>query len=496
MKKVYGLLFFIFIVVAGKANNIQISNISVAFPNITFSIQWDNSWNTTNNINPLYPNNWDGAWVFIKYQNSIDNIWKHATVSATASDHTIDGTTLEINTVSDGMGVFIRRSAAGAGNIGITTVTLKLNTLIGEGNFNFRVFGTEVVYIPQGNFQLGDGNAPSSGYFASLNIDQAKQTGGIAAGGIYISSPAVPAAYPMGYNAFYLMKYEISNEQWVDFLNTLTYAQQAARVDFAPNAAANGFAYAQTINSFADNIIKIQESGLNNTKPAVYGCDYDNDNVYNESTDGQNIANPLLSKADVYAYLDWSGLRPMTDLEFEKACRGSLARVLNECAWGSATINAKTRTNLTNGGQPNESFTGTIVDGLCMANSNINAAHGPARCGVFATGSSGRASSGAGFYGNMELSGNAWEIVVNADATGVAYTGNHGDGELTVGGDNNVTGWPSGSLAGAPNGTRIRGGSWLEISGYQAYLSISYRGIDQGIARGINVGGRGARTAQ
>jgi len=476
-------------------SNVQISNISVAYPNISFTIQWDNSWNTTNNINPLYPNNWDGVWIFIKYQNNIDNLWKHAKVSNLSGDHTIDGGILEINPAADSMGVFIRRTAAGAGNISATNVTLKMGPLTGSGNFNFRVFGTEVVYIPTGNFQLGDGNVSGTNYFTGQDITSTKQTSGIAAGGLYTSSPALPTTFPMGYNAYYLMKYEITNEQWVDFLNTLTYDQQAPRMDFAPNSVANTQAYAVSANTMADNVIKIQTSGSNNTSPAVLGCDLDGDNTYNESNDGQNIPVSVISKGDMFSYLDWSGLRIMTEMEFEKACRGTLSRVLNECAWGSTTINAKARPVFSNLGTSSENFTGTIVDGLCVANGNINVAHGPARSGAFATTTSGRASSGSGFYGNMELSGNVWEICVAADATGVSYTGNHGDGTLTTLGEANVSGWPSGSVGGATFGTSQRGGSWFEQVAFQQYISVSYRGLFPTAARNINLGGRGARTA-
>ncbi len=477
-------------------SNVQISNISVTYPNISFTIQWDNSWNTTNNINPLYPNNWDGVWVFIKYQNNIDNLWKHAKVSNLSGDHTIGGGILEINPASDSMGVFIRRSAAGAGNISATNVTLKLGPLVGSGDFNFRVFGTEVVYIPQASFQLGDGNPPSSGYFTAQTIDATKQGSGIAVGGLYTSSPALPAAFPMGYNAYYLMKYEITNEQWVDFLNTLTYDQQANRIDVVPNTTTlNSQAYSASANTMADNVIKIQTAGSNNTSPAVFGCDLDNDNIYNESNDGQNIPVSIIGKGDLFAYLDWSGLRIMTEMEFEKACRGTQARVLNECAWGSTIINAKTRTSLSNGGTSTEVFNGVAVDGLCVANGNINAAFGPFRSGAFATSTSGRASSGAGFYGNMELSGNVWELCVAVDATGIAYTGNHGDGTLTTAGQADVSGWPSGSTGGATFGTSQRGSSWLEQTGYTTYLSVSYRGLFAAAARATNYGGRGCRTA-
>ena len=42
--------------------------------------------------------------------------------------------------------------------------------------------------------------------------------------------------------------------------------------------------------------------------------------------------------ADCATYADWAGLRPMTELEFEKACRGPLKPVPDEYAWGTAAV--------------------------------------------------------------------------------------------------------------------------------------------------------------
>jgi hypothetical protein len=39
------------------------------------------------------------------------------------------------------------------------------------------------------------------------------------------------------------------------------------------------------------------------------------------------------------AFADWSGLRPMSELEYEKACRGyNTPAVPNEYAWGNAKL--------------------------------------------------------------------------------------------------------------------------------------------------------------
>ncbi len=495
MKRFFTVFTCMLLMYTASANNIQITNISVIGQNITFTVSWDNSWNTMGNINPLYPNNWDGAWIFVKYQNNIDNLWKHAVVSANAGDHSIAGGILQINTVSDGMGIFIRRTNPGSGNISATTVTLKMNPLVGSGAFNFKVFGTEVVYIPQSIFQLGDGNVSGAFYFTPQDIDATKQTAGIGSGALFGGSPALPAAFPMGYNSFYMMKYEISNEQWVDFLNTLTYDQQATRIDVVPNSAVNTQAYAAGTSSIADNVIKIINSGLNNTVPATFGCDLSGNNTYNENNDGQNMAVATINKADFFSFIDWSGLRPMTEMEFEKACRGTLPRVINEYAWGSTTINPHIRTQLSNLGMATESWGGVVANGQAIGVSGPNGSYGPGRVGLFATGTTGRATSGAGFYGNMDLTGNVWEFCVGIDAAGVLFTGLNGNGSISTLGDADVTGWPNGNAGSTGFGTFIRGGSWYEITSYTTYLSVGYRNGAQTAARSLHLGGRAVRTA-
>ncbi|RYY69509.1 MAG: hypothetical protein EOO13_09300 [Chitinophagaceae bacterium] len=385
MKKLFSLVLILCPAIQLWANNIQVANISASGNNISFDIRWDNSWNTSNNINPLYPNNWDGAWVFIKYQNNIDNLWKHVKVSNVGADHTIGGSILQINPAADSMGVFIRRSAAGFGNIAFTSVTLKMGPVVGTGAFNFKVFATEVVHVPQGDFQLGDGktgNGIAAVPYHNNAITGAKQAAGLPAGALAAASPAVPATFPMGYDAFYLMKYELTNENWVDFLNTLTYDQQALRTDVSPNIPVNSLAYtAGGAGSIVENYIKVQAPGLNNTMPAVYGCDYNNNNTYNEAADGQNSPFGAGNKSDFYAYLDWSGLRPMTEMEFEKACRGTLPAVQDEFAWGSTALATRIRGSLSNLGAANESFASTPVNGQVIGNTGPNVTGGPGRNG-------------------------------------------------------------------------------------------------------------------
>jgi formylglycine-generating enzyme required for sulfatase activity len=199
-----------------------------------------------------------------------------------------------------------------------------------------------------------------------------------------------------------------------------------------------------------------------------------------------NVAAGYLSWADLAAYLDWSGLRPLTDMEFEKTCRGNLPAVAGEYAWGTTTISGAT--GISNSGLVNEIASNS---GANAAYNNVAGVAGPMRVGCFAGATTTRAQAGATYYGAMEMSGNLWERAINLSSTdGKAFTGNHGDGNLATTGDHNVSSWPSST---STNGVRLKGGSFSNASNF---LNISDR-TDFGDAanRSFNAGGRGGRTA-
>lgn len=462
-----------------SANNVQITGTSVSGSNITFNISWDNSWNAN-----VAPANWDAVWVFIKYQDCNTRLWAHAGLSTLAGDHST-ASPLQVDPTTDGKGVFIRRSALGGGSVASTSVTLKMT--IPAGTYNYKVFGIEMVNVPQAAFDLGDGAAVST--FNSISVTATSQSGGLTAAAIGGTSVAVPATFPMGYNAVYCMKYEISQEQYVEFLNSLTYDQQKARTVNDPIGAAG--TYAMFAGYYYRNGIRISTSGNNNAIPAIYACDATS-GVENNINDGQNVAMNDLSWADLTAYLDWAALRPMTEMEYEKICRGTLPRAAGEYAWGTTTINAVNSSVVTNALQPNESYA-SILNGLCNYGLNSSAvSFGPLRCGIFATGTSGRASSGAGYYGTMEMSGSVWERVVTlANTSGSGFTGTLGDGTLTPLGDANQATWPSPATA---VGTGYKGGAWNTYGPYN-YEQLSNRSFSAtaDATRSYNFGGRGVR---
>jgi formylglycine-generating enzyme required for sulfatase activity len=267
-------------------------------------------------------------------------------------------------------------------------------------------------------------------------------------------------AFPKGYNAFYCMKYEITQGEYTDFLNKLPSSTLAAT-----RYPGNKGSYRQTIGG---------------TWP----------NYTNAAPD--RAAN-WLNWADGAAYGDWAGLRPMTELEFEKACRGPAVPVPNEYAWGNTTLVAQTNeAGVAGSGME----TALPANARCNENKNLISStdYGPTRVGIYATTNSSRIQSGASYWGIMELSGNVNERVVSAGSTtGRAFTGVHGDGVLYDGTntvDAKVYNWPGTNAV----GSGLRGGS-CTASDAQELFSDRFYGAYENAARYQGYGWRGVRTA-
>ncbi len=476
MKKFYIIFLMTGFCLPMFANNITISNQTLTngsaadgYGFVTFDLSWENSWRLSSGIS-----NWDAAWVFVKYRvgsgewlpANLHNVG-HIAGTGTAADITaglVDDNVAFDASTNPGIGAFVCRSSAGTGTFTNTGLKLRwdygANGIAGGTNVDVKVFAIEMVRVLDGAFNVGGGGGTSA--FTSTTISTATATtapsgigtlGGEAGG--YPTGQTAPAnaSWPNGYNAFYCMKYEVTQQQYVDFLNTLTQTQATARkyTGSAKRYAITG----SMVGSYA--------------------------------TTNPNVACNFLGWADGAAYADWSGLRPMTELEFEKACRGPQAAVSGEYAWGTATV----------AGSDTLSDAGTASEGIATNYSATvgNAVYfttgatigGPVRVGIFAANgmNSGRVSAGASYWGIMELSGNVWERPVTFNySQGRAFTGTHGDGVLAGSGDANAATWPGTDAIGAG----WRGGSWgygsdhMQVSarsnaGYSYSDRLSYIGF-------------------
>ena len=99
-----------------------------------------------------------------------------------------------------------------------------------------------------------------------------------------------------------------------------------------------------------------------------------------------------MTGADMLAYLDWSGLRPMSELEYEKACRTPSRVIPGEYAW-----NTTSAVSLGGQGGLSTSTIGTENESPVNNNANVNSeapSFGPVRCGSFGTSNTNQEQSG------------------------------------------------------------------------------------------------------
>lgn len=514
------------------ANGIAVSNMSLNgqdpgsnFVLVNFDITWENSWRVSSG-----PSNWDAAWIFVKYRSNGETAWSHATLNWVDGTGSGDGHTeptnsnivsSEDNGSGGAYGVFIHRSSDMAqGTVNYTGTKLRWNYgddgLSDALDVEVAVYAIEMVYVPQGSFYVGDGSVTNidaqfeegtTGSALQITSEGALTLGGGSAGSLGnnnsagkataddfndATSKSLASGFPKGYAGFYIMKYEISQEQYMEFLNTLTYDQQNTLTVSVPSSAAGTGALHSTNSS--RHGIDIMTSGVASTTPAKYACNLDGDGTYNESVDGQNIACNWLSWGGITAYLDWAALRPLTELEFEKACRGTLVSVADEYAWGSTDVAGSAYT-LSDNGASNEAISSnySTTVGNALYNTTDGGINGPVRVGIFsANGSStGRVTAGATYYGVMEMSGNLMErLVTVGNATGRAYTGVHGNGELDASGNADAALWPATDGV----GSGFRGGDWSSGTTDMRVSDRAYSVYD-GSFRFGDSGGRGVRTA-
>jgi len=202
---------------------------------------------------------------------------------------------------------------------------------------------------------------------------------------------------------------------------------------------------------------------------------------------------------DGAAYADWAGLRPMTELEYEKLCRGTQSVVDDEYAWANTSI-AGSAYSFSNDGQYNATVSANYAsdpNGNVSFSATDGSTDGPLRCGIFATSSSTRAEAGAGYYGVMELSGNLYErLATVGNATGRAFDGTHGDGVLSTDGHANVANWPGISSGEVTTGTGagFRGGAWTTNIVQMPMVDRTYGSLSS-TDRGYAHGARAGRTA-
>ncbi|MEO0733252.1 MAG: SUMF1/EgtB/PvdO family nonheme iron enzyme [Bacteroidota bacterium] len=460
------------------ANNVEISNVRSGGQElitgditIVFDLSWDNSWRITDG-----PANFDAVWIFGKYRvNGSD--WRHMPPAALDPG-------IGYWTENSPEGAMIYRSSPGVGDISFSDLRFVFNYraegIDDNAEIDVRLFAVEMVFVPEGPFTLGlnsdgtqgsffrvpaDGNlTPPYGYFP-ITSETAKAISSNPFGLYYIGSGdqtgTLDANYPKGYAGFYCMKYEVSQQQWVDFFNTLTPTQQF-------NLDATG-----VDGKNSDGIVDRNAVSWANGSLAT--------------TTAPNVPMNFITNDWFYAYLDWAGLRPMTEFEFEKACRGPLGVQANEYVWGTNRIADVTYTVLFPNASGERVNNAVANQGNATYGVNLNIL----RCGIFAASapSADREETGGTYYGIMDMGGNLYERTIGVGSPVVrAFEGTHGDGTLTSAGGANVASWPVGE-----DGFSFRGGA----AGFPSiYLRIGDRTFGN-FTNAINLtynGIRGVRT--
>jgi hypothetical protein len=349
------------------------------------------------------------------------------------------------------------RNTIGSGTFSSTNVKLiwdyGLNGVNDNDVVNIQVIPLEMVYIPTASFYIGDGT--SNGRFHNggnpsqpFLVNGSPITFGNTTGNLWADNTQTPlpggalgpfpwdsptntlqANYPTGYYGFYSMKYETSMGDYALFLNSLTNTQAINHFPTATEMASNGAA----------------------CNPCRYNITFSG-TTYTTTTPSR--ANNWAAWRDATAYLDWAGLRPMTELEMEKINRGTANATAGEFAWGTSNIF-----------QIN-SVQGVDGSGSETANPQTSNAHyglngvgtikGPIKIGIFENQST-REAKGESFYGVMDMSGGVVEMIVSLGNTnGRNYIGNNGDGIIDANGYANTTGW----ILNSTDATQIPNGGW------------------------------------
>ncbi len=520
-------------------SNTQLTAIDGDSARISFDLQWDHSWRKDSEE----PYNYDGVWIFVKYRDCLEkqtgspSAYLHAWLDTDSTKHTINSSTVDGNPVGlicqtgltdisgtdRGMGVFIyQEPGTRKGDVIADSISLLWRT--GEhspaedataNTYDIQVFAIEMVYVPTDSFYLGDGisgnrfydDAQGGSYQFKINsanmtysTDNGENLAADASQNITINPN-----YPNGYQGFWMMKYEMSQDQYRGFLNTLSRSMQDYRVeaDIAQDEAtvSNKYVMSNTQTMSYRNAIVCPTVIGTGGEPVTFYMDYDGDLSYNENEDGGTIACNYISKADVLAYLDWAALRPITEKEYEKACRGPYEKPFGRTEqkpWGNTTINEVT--GIANEGTPTETATNLGVEGICNYNNN-SSVRGPMRCGFACTDTSNRYTSGAGYYGVYEMAGNVSDPVItllwinNNAPDADDFDGISGDGILTNTARANVSTWPQDADGSGDSRYHIifKGGNSFLTSSSDFSISDRWGWSPTDNDRSYNIGGRGGR---
>lgn len=429
---------------------------------LQFDLRWPDSWR--GNERPAFvqaTNNWDAAWVFAKYRTSERAPWTHVPLAQHGHLAPV-GTTIDPS--EDGVGAFVYRANDGTGEFYARNVGLLWDADdLDSSTLEVVVYALEMVFVPAGTYFLGSGGDGIGEFRAGGTEGQpflversgaielgsdagqlgwdANQTSGRAEG-------ATADGFPNGFDSFYVMKHPVTQGAYAAFVRTLDAPQRASWLP-TPRSDAN--------------------------LEGRYGIDLEGDEV---RTSQPFLPMPYLAWSDAAAFARWAGLRPMSELEYEKAARGPLEPIANEFAWGADDVAVVERVV-----PRSETFEQLLpVEANAVASGLIG---GPAMVGVTTVSGRDRSLAGASYWGVLDLSGGLWERVVSVGTVeGRAFVATPGDGVALE----PMPSWPA--LDG--RGLGFRGGGWVSDVAYLRVSDRSFASFANG-ARDSSIGFRAAR---
>ncbi len=332
-----------------RADTIQITNIkwdadTKECSTVTFDLSWNNSWRAKwtepaeKNVTgkPLPVESWDAAWVFVKFRPFGEHVFSHASLDLDAARHQKPaGATLDVVASDDGrkgLGVFIYRDAIGNGANHFKGVKLRWQNAADKADpdkAELSVHAIAMVYVPEGPFHykgpwedhpLADGHTHP---LTLIDNPDPTQPGGRPGLGpnahpvVVTNTTPNCETYPNGYSPFYIMKYSITQGEYARFLS-----EQAPNLE---EAHYNDGRY----NALADSDPR---RFANCHGFQGYTISFSPGEGRYKADVPDRPAN-LLSLPDIQSFMACAGLRPPSDLEYDKSCRGPRAVARAEEAW-------------------------------------------------------------------------------------------------------------------------------------------------------------------
>jgi len=329
---------------------------------IQFDIAWSGSWR--------HDVNHDAVWVFFKARLDGQTEWKPVRLAADKVLNPMgygqkDGLTLDfmVPAGDDGFaGLFVRRADHGMGNVDATGLTAiwdltALPEIKKDTKVAIKAYGLRMVYVAEGSYYLGTGGDETYAFYQcqpkrkqaaeterivnatstmvvreqrnldvefppyhvtnSAAIPTGKQPGKLWARGAEPEEGGeIPATFPNGYKGFYMMLGPIPQAAYAYFLSSLPPELATYHHEEGNHAMDSGW---------AGSIAKVP----NDTE---YPYQFFHGRL-------KSICTWWLKWDDCATFAAWAGLRPMTELENEKALRGPRYPVPSEAGhsfWGGS----------------------------------------------------------------------------------------------------------------------------------------------------------------